>query len=65
MMIKVITPHSKDFGESVSSLIKVSSKGLVGSDLSSFVKRLLDAEMYERLAEIKKTVEKYNLEIPN
>lgn len=39
MMIKVITPHSQDFGESVSSLIKVSSKGLVGSDLSSFVKR--------------------------
>lgn len=33
--------------------------------LSSFVKRLLEAEMYERLAEIKKTVEKYNLEIPN
>lgn len=33
--------------------------------LSSFTKRLLDAEMYERLAEIKKTVEKYNLEIPN
>jgi len=39
MMIKVITPHSQDFGESVSSLIKVSSKGLVGSDLSSFIKR--------------------------
>lgn len=39
MMIKVITPHSQDFGDSVSSLIKVSSKGLVGTDLSSFVKR--------------------------
>lgn len=39
MMIKVITPHSQDFGESVSSLINVSSRGLVGSDLSSFVKR--------------------------
>jgi len=39
MMIKVITPHSQDFGESVSSLIKISSKGLVGSDLSSFIKR--------------------------
>lgn len=39
MMIKVITPHSQNFGDSVSSLIKVSSNGLVGSDLSSFVKR--------------------------
>ena len=42
MMIKIITPNSQDFGDSVSSLIKVSSKGLIGSDLSSFVKRAGD-----------------------
>jgi hypothetical protein len=42
MMIKIITPNSQNFGDSVSSLIKVSSKGLVGSDLSAFVKRAGD-----------------------
>lgn len=42
MMIKIIAPNSQDFGDSVSSLIKVSSKGLVGSDLSSFIKRAGD-----------------------
>ena len=42
MMIKIIAPNSQNFGDSVSSLIKLSSKGLVGSDLSSFVKRAGD-----------------------
>lgn len=31
--------------------------------LSSYTKRLLNTEKYERLAEIKKEIEKYNLEI--
>jgi hypothetical protein len=31
--------------------------------LSSYIQRLLNAERYEKLAEIKKTVEKYDLEI--
>ena len=38
-MIKIISPDSQHFGESVSSIIKVSSNGLVGSDLSTFIKR--------------------------
>ena len=41
-MIKIIAPNSQSFGDSVSSIVKVSSKGLVGHDLSSFVKRAGD-----------------------
>lgn len=38
-MIKITPPGSYDFGEEASRLIKVSSAGLRGSDLSAFVKR--------------------------
>lgn len=38
-MVKLITPGSQQFGDAVSQLIKVSSRGLRGDDLNSFVKR--------------------------
>lgn len=38
-MTKIITPGSYDFGEATTSIIKVSSNGLVGHDLSDFIKR--------------------------
>ncbi len=37
--VKLITPGSQDFHEPVSQLIKLSSRGLLGSDRSDFVKR--------------------------
>lgn len=38
-MNKIIPPGSYDFGESVSELIRYSTRGLRGNDLSSFIKR--------------------------
>jgi hypothetical protein len=38
-MVKVIPPGSQNFGEQVAQIVKVSSRGLLGSDLSEFVKR--------------------------
>ncbi len=38
-MIKMITPEAQRFGDKVSQMMKVSSRGLVGSDLDQFVKR--------------------------
>lgn len=38
-MIKVIQPNSQDFSEPVASLIKISSRGLLGADKEAFVKR--------------------------
>lgn len=38
-MIKIIAPGAQDFSEPVASLIKVSSRGLVGVDLNAFEKR--------------------------
>jgi hypothetical protein len=36
---KIITPGSQDFHEPVATLVKVSSRGLIGNDLRDFVKR--------------------------
>jgi len=38
-MLKVITPGAWDFHEPVVEMLKTSSRGLVGDDLSSFIKR--------------------------
>jgi hypothetical protein len=38
-MLKIITPSSWQFNEPVTEMIKMSSRGLMGSDLSRFVKR--------------------------
>jgi hypothetical protein len=38
-MLKIITPGSWSFDEPIAQIIKVSSRGLKGSDLSSFIKR--------------------------
>lgn len=38
-MIKLITPGSQQFGDKVSQLVKVGSRGLRGDDLTSFIKR--------------------------
>ncbi len=38
-MIKVIPPGAQDFDDATSYMVKVSSRGLVGNDLSEFVKR--------------------------
>lgn len=51
-MIKVIQPHSQDFSEPVASLIKVSSRGLIGSDRADFIKRA-GAEFASKLENIK------------
>lgn len=51
-MIKVIQPSSQDFSEPVSSLIKISSRGLIGADRQAFVKRA-GAEFADKLANIK------------
>lgn len=51
-MIKVIQPHAQDFSEPVASLIKVSSRGLIGSDRADFVKRA-GAEFAHKLENIK------------
>jgi hypothetical protein len=51
-MIKVIQPHSQDFSEPVAALIKVSSRGIIGSDKQAFVKRA-GAEFVEKASTIK------------
>ena len=38
-MLKIITPGSWQFDEPIAQMVKVSSRGLKGSDLSSFIKR--------------------------
>lgn len=50
-MIKLITPGSYNFDEPVAQLVKVSSRGLVGSDLRDFVKRA-SAELADKIASI-------------
>lgn len=51
-MIKVIQPQSQDFSEPVASLIKVSSRGIIGNDKSDLVKRA-GAEFVHKLENIK------------
>lgn len=51
-MIKVIQPNSQDFSEPVASLIKISSRGLLGADKDAFVKRA-GVDFAERLSRIK------------
>lgn len=51
-MIKVIQPNSQDFSEPVTSLIKISSRGLLGADKDAFVKRA-GVDFAERLSRIK------------
>lgn len=51
-MIKVIQPNSQDFSEPVASLIKVSSRGIIGSDRTDLVKRA-GAEFVSKLDNIK------------
>lgn len=51
-MIKVIQPHSQDFSEPVASLIKISSRGLLGADKLELVKRA-GAEFVHKLTNIK------------
>jgi hypothetical protein len=51
-MIKVIQPQSQDFSEPVASLIKVSSRGIIGNDKSDLVKRA-GAEFAHKLENIK------------
>ena len=51
-MIKVIQPNSQDFSEPVASLIKISSRGLLGADRDAFVKRA-GVDFADRLSSIK------------
>lgn len=51
-MIKVIQPQSQDFSEPVASLIKVSSRGIIGTDRQELVKRA-GAEFVHKLQHIK------------
>lgn len=51
-MIKVIQPHSQDFSEPVASLIKISSRGIIGNDRVDLVKRA-GAEFVSKLDNIK------------
>ena len=51
-MIKIIQPNSQDFSEPVASLIKISSRGLLGADKDAFVKRA-GVDFAERLSRIK------------
>jgi hypothetical protein len=51
-MIKVISPGAQDFSEPVASLIKISSRGLLGQDKADLVKRA-GAEFAEKLSTIK------------
>ena len=51
-MIKVISPGSQDFSEPVASLIKISSRGLLGQDKADLVKRA-GAEFADKLMRIK------------
>jgi hypothetical protein len=51
-MIKVIQPHAQDFSEPVAALIKVSSRGIIGTDRQELVKRA-GAEFAHKLENIK------------
>lgn len=51
-MIKVIQPQSQDFSEPVATLIKISSRGLIGSDKQELIKRA-GAEFASQLDHIK------------
>jgi hypothetical protein len=51
-MIKVIQANSQDFSEPVASLIKVSSRGIIGNDRVNLVKRA-GAEFVHKLENIK------------
>lgn len=51
-MVKVIQPNSQDFSEPVATMIKISSRGLVGSDKLNLVKRA-GAEFAHKLENIK------------
>jgi hypothetical protein len=51
-MIKVIQPHAQNFSEPVAALIKVSSRGIIGSDKQELVKRA-GAEFVEKVSDIK------------
>jgi hypothetical protein len=51
-MIKVIQPHAQDFSEPVASLIKISSRGIIGNDKSDLIKRA-GAEFAHQLDNIK------------
>jgi hypothetical protein len=51
-MIKVIQPQAQDFSEPVASLIKISSRGIIGNDKSDLIKRA-GAEFVSKLANIK------------
>lgn len=51
-MIKVIQPQAQEFSEPVASLIKVSSRGIIGNDRSDLVKRA-GAEFVSKLSNIK------------
>lgn len=51
-MIKVIQPQSQDFSEPVASLIKISSRGIIGNDRADLIKRA-GAEFVSKLSNIK------------
>ena len=51
-MIKVIQPQSQDFSEPVASLIKISSRGIIGNDKADLIKRA-GAEFVHNLQHIK------------
>ena len=51
-MIKVIQPHAQNFSEPVASLIKVSSRGIIGADRSALIKRA-GVEFVDQLSNIK------------
>jgi hypothetical protein len=51
-MIKVIQPHAQNFSEPVAALIKVSSRGIIGSDKQELVKRA-GADFAEKALHIK------------
>jgi hypothetical protein len=51
-MIKVIQPHAQDFSEPVAALIKISSRGIIGTDKQELVKRA-GAEFAHKLENIK------------
>jgi len=51
-MIKVIQPQSQDFSEPVASLIKISSRGLIGDDRAALVKRA-GADFAKKLESVK------------
>ncbi|NDD52773.1 hypothetical protein EBZ39_02645 [bacterium] len=51
-MIKVIQPQSQEFSDPVASLIKISSRGLIGNDKQDLIKRA-GAEFAHKLENIK------------